>query len=279
MDADAVERTTTSTGFVTAGGRRLEVRTIGELRPDAPVLVFLHEGLGCSALWRDFPDRLAGQTGLPALVYSRFGYGQSDPFDAPLAPDFMHDEARRSLPELLDRFSIRHPVLVGHSDGASIALIYAGEHPAAVEAVVALAPHLFVEPVTIASIADIAARFPASDLPRRMAKYHRDPVATFQRWTQVWLDPAFRAWSVEAEVAKLRCPVLAVQGFQDEYGTMLQVQRIAELSPRARWVGIEACGHSPFIDQPDRVLAEVGGFLSSLGIGRGGSCAPQVAPA
>ena len=270
---------TTSTGFVTAGGRRLEVRTIGELRPDAPALVFLHEGLGCSALWRDFPERLAALAGLPALVYSRLGYGQSDPFDAPLAPGFMHYEARVPLPELLEHFSIRHPVLVGHSDGASIALIYAGEHPDRVEAVVALAPHLFVEPVTIASIADIAARFPASDLPRRMAKYHRDAVATFQRWTQAWLDPAFRDWNIEADVAKLRCPVLAVQGFQDEYGTMLQVRRIAELAPRARWVGIEACGHSPFIDQPDRVLAEVGGFLSSLGIGRGGSRAPNAAPA
>ena len=267
------------TGFTTAAGRRLEYRTLGELRPEAPALVFLHEGLGCSALWRDFPDRVAASSGLPALVYSRFGYGQSDAFDAPLAPGFMHDEARASLPALLERFSIRRPVLVGHSDGASIALIYAGEHPDAVEAVVALAPHIFVEPVTIASIADISARFPASDLPRRMAKYHRDPVATFQRWTQAWLDPAFRGWNIEADVAKLRCPVLALQGFEDEYGTMLQVQRIAELTPRARWVGIEACGHSPFIDRPDRVLAEIGGFLSSLGIGRGGSRAPEAAPA
>ncbi len=271
--------TTARSGFTAAAGHQLEFRTIGDPRSDAPALVFLHEGLGCSALWRDFPDRLAGLTGLPALIYSRFGYGQSDPFDTPLAASFMHDEAGAPLPELLDRFAIRHPVLVGHSDGASIALIYAGAHPDRVDAVVALAPHLFVEPVTIASIADIAQRFPASDLPRRMAKYHRDPVATFQRWTQAWLDPAFREWNIEAEVAKVRCPVLAVQGLQDEYGTMLQVRRLAELASRARWVGIEACGHSPFIDQPDRVLAEVGEFLSSLGIGRGGSRAPQATTA
>ena len=269
----------TGSSRVVVAGRSLEVRTVGEARSDLPVMVFLHEGLGCNALWRDFPDRLAERTGLPALVYSRYGYGQSDVFDAPLTPRFMHDEARQALPELLDRFSITRPVLVGHSDGASIALIHAGEHPERVEAVVALAPHLFVEPVTIASIADLAARFPGSDLPRRMARYHRDPRATFEHWARAWLDPAFRDWNIEAEVAKVRCPVLALQGLQDEYGTMLQVRRVAQLSPRARWVGIENCGHSPFIDQPDRVLAEVGRFLASLGIGRGGDRATVPASA
>ncbi len=269
----------TGSSRVVVAGRSLEVRTVGEARSDLPVMVFLHEGLGCNALWRDFPDRLAERTGLPALVYSRYGYGQSDVFDAPLTPRFMHDEARQALPELLDRFSIARPVLVGHSDGASIALIHAGEHPERVEAVVALAPHLFVEPVTIASIADLAARFPGSDLPRRMARYHRDPRVTFEHWARAWLDPAFRDWNIEAEVAKVRCPVLALQGLQDEYGTMLQVRRVAELSPRARWVGIENCGHSPFIDQPDRVLAEVGRFLASLGIGRGGDRATVPASA
>lgn len=259
---------------VVVAGHRLEVRRIGEWRPDEPVLVFLHEGLGCNALWRDFPDRLARRTGLPALLYSRVGYGQSDVFDAPLTPRFMHDEARETLPELLARCAIDRPVLVGHSDGASIALIHAGEFPDRVEAVVALAPHLFVEPVTIASIAGLAARFPGSDLPRRMARYHRDPVATFEHWSRAWLDPAFRDWNIEAEVAKVRCPVLALQGLQDEYGTMLQVRRVAELSPRARWLGIEACGHSPHIDQPDRVLDEASGFLASIGIGRGGGRAP-----
>lgn len=252
---------------VVAAGRSLEVRTIGTPGRGTPALVFLHEGLGCNALWRDFPDRLAQRTGLPALLYSRFGYGQSDPFAAPLTPRFMHDEALSALPELLALFGIERPVLVGHSDGASIALIYAGTHPRRVEAVVALAPHLFVEPVTIESIARIAERYPGSDLPRRMARYHRDADATFGRWTQAWLDPAFRDWNIEAEVAKLRCPVLALQGTKDEYGTMLQVRRIAELAPRTRVVALDDCGHSPFVDQPQCVIAEVGEFLSSLGIG------------
>lgn len=250
-----------------AAGRSLEVRTIGTPGPGVPVLVFLHEGLGCNALWRDFPDRLAQRTGLPALLYSRFGYGQSEAFDAPLAPRFMHDEALRTLPELLARCGVDRPVLVGHSDGASIALIYASAHPRRVEAVVAMAPHLFVEPVTTESIASIAGRYPGSDLPRRMARYHRDADATFGRWTQAWLDPAFRDWNIEAEVAKLGCPVLALQGTRDEYGTMRQVRRIAELVPHTRVVALDDCGHSPFVDQPQRVIAEVGEFLSSLGIG------------
>ena len=160
---------------------------------------------------------------------------------------------------------VERSILVGHSDGASIALIHAGERPEGVAAVVALAPHLFVEPVTIASIADISKRFPDSDLPRRMAKYHRDPVATFRGWADIWLDPRFRAWNIEAQVAQVRCPVLAMQGLQDEYGTMEQVRRAAALGRCARWVGIDDCGHSPHLDQPDQVLKEIKEFIATLG--------------
>lgn len=257
------------TRTVVAAGHALEVRTIGAVGrargAQPPVLVFLHEGLGCAALWRDFPDRVCAATGLPGVVYSRFGYGASDVFGAPLEPGFMHDEARVGLPALLAALGIERSILVGHSDGASIALIHAGERPEGVAAVVALAPHLFVEPVTIASIADISKRFPDSDLPRRMAKYHRDPVATFRGWADIWLDPRFRAWNIEAQVAQVRCPVLAMQGLQDEYGTMEQVRRAAALGRCARWVGIDDCGHSPHLDQPDQVLKEIKEFIATLG--------------
>ena len=250
---------------IVVDGHALEVRTIGEVGGNVPTLVFLHEGLGCAALWRDFPDRVCVATGLPGVVYSRFGYGASEVFDAPLEPGFMHDEALVALPALLATLGIGRRILVGHSDGASIALIHAGERPEGDVAVVALAPHLFVEPITIASIADISKRFPDSDLPRRMAKYHRDPVATFRGWADIWLDPRFRDWNIGPEMAKVQCPVLALQGLQDEYGTMEQVRRAAALCRHARWVGIDDCGHSPHLDQPDQVLKEIKEFIATLG--------------
>jgi len=253
-----------ATGFVSVDQHRLEYRTIGEPGRGRPALVFLHEGLGCVALWRAFPDRVCAATGLPGLVYSRAGHGQSDVLDAPRRPRFMHDEAQRVLPELLERRGIDDAILVGHSDGASIALIHAGQRPRGLRAVVAIAPHLFVERLTIASIAGIAAGFDAGDLPRRMAKYHRDPRATFHGWADVWLDPAFRDWNIEADVARIACPVLALQGTRDEYGTMEQVRRVEQLSPHARWVGIDDAGHAPFADQPERVLAEIVQFVTPL---------------
>jgi pimeloyl-ACP methyl ester carboxylesterase len=254
-------------------GQQLDVQVLGRIRRGAPTLVFLHEGLGCIALWREFPRLLAERTGLPALLYSRRGYGRSQGFDEELRPGFMHDEARQVLPALLGRFEVDRPILVGHSDGASIALIYAGDAPGhahqvsiAPLALIAMAPHLFVEPVTVESIASIAARFEASDLPRRLARYHDDPVRTFGYWTRAWLSPAFLAWNIEAQVAQIRCPVLAIQGHSDEYGTMRQVRRIAELAPQTRVVEIDDCGHSPFIDQPQRVLDETVAFLDANGI-------------
>ena len=257
-----------TSGFLTAAGHRLEYRAAGDIAGDAPVLVFLHEGLGCAAMWRDFPLRVGAAAGLPVLAYSRYGYGQSDVLASPRRPDFMHAEASEALPGVLRALAIRRPILVGHSDGASIALLHAAEHPAGQAAVVAIAPHLFVEPVTLESIAEISARFQASDLPARLARYHRDPQATFHGWADVWLAPEFPGWNIEAEVARIRCPVLALQGTRDEYGTMRQVRRIAQLCAHARWSAIEDCGHSPFVDQPERVLREIVAFVDSLGLAR-----------
>jgi len=262
-DAHDREGEPRSSSFVRAGGRRLEYRWFGS-GSAADAVVLLHEGLGSVARWRDFPQRLAEATGRAVLAYSRCGYGWSDPLPGRRGVDFMHDEADRSLPELLQALGIERPLLVGHSDGASIALIHAARFDSAARGVVALAPHLFVEPVTLASIADIAGRFDGSDLPVRMRRYHADPVATFRGWADIWLDPQFAGWNIEALVAATRCPILAMQGSDDEYGTMRQVRRIAELRPGTRVVEVAACHHSLHVDAPERVLDEIRDFAAGL---------------
>ncbi|MCL4183265.1 MAG: alpha/beta hydrolase [Burkholderiaceae bacterium] len=251
---------------VSVDGRRIEYRPIGQWRPDTPVLVFLHEGLGSVAMWRAFPQRLCAGVGLPGLVYSRLGYGRSDPLRGTRSMHFMHEEATGALPGLLAALGIERPVLVGHSDGASIALIHAGRFPGVARAVVALAPHLFVEPVCTASIAAITAEFGHSGLRERLARYHDDVDGAFRGWSDVWLSAPFAAWNIEAEVAASRCPILAIQGEQDQYGTMRQLDRIAELRPDARLLKLPDCRHSPQFDRPDEVIAAVGAFLRDVGI-------------
>lgn len=248
-----------------AGGHRLETRRIGEPGRRSPTLVFLHEGLGSVALWRDFPDRACERTGLPGLVYSRAGYGWSDPVSEARTPRFMHDEAIRVLPELLQALGIDRPVLVGHSDGASIALIHAGTFPEADAAVVALAPHLFVEPICVEAIADITRRYAISGLREQLGRYHADVDGAFHGWSDVWLSDAFAAWTIEKEVAASRCPILAVQGENDEYGTMRQLDRIGELRPDARLLKLADCRHSPHLDRPEEVLDALAGFCAEIG--------------
>jgi pimeloyl-ACP methyl ester carboxylesterase len=230
-----------------------------------PPLVFLHEGLGCVALWRDVPARLAQATGRAAFVYSRAGYGQSSIVTEPRRADYLHREALDVLPALLDVLGIERVVLVGHSDGASIAIVFAAAHRRAVSGLVLLAPHVFVEEQSIAGIRDAKATFDTTDLPERMARYHRDASATFRGWNAVWLSPEFRSWNIEGCLPGIDVPVLVVQGSEDEYGTLRQVDAIEAgvRGPVERLV-VDGCGHAPHVDRPDAVLPAVAAFIADL---------------
>ena len=251
--------------IVTIDGRALEVRAIDASAVDHPTLVFLHEGIGSISLWRDFPDRLATATGCGAIVYSRYGYGQSEVLAEPRAVDYMHREALDVLPALLQSLGVGRHILVGHSDGASIALIYASAAARpGLEGVLLEAPHVFVEPMNIEAITATRETFVATDLAARLARHHRDPTKTFVGWNDVWLSPAFRSWNIESYLARIAVPVLAMQGFDDEYGTMAQIDRVMALVPNCRELRIPHCGHSPHRGQPAVVLAAMTDFIATL---------------
>ena len=250
---------------VTAAGRSLEYEWVGKGESGKPVLVFLHEGLGSILQWRDFPQKLAEAVGRRALVYDRYGYGQSDALAEPRrAVTFMHDEALVSLPEFLSGLEVENPVLVGHSDGASIALIHAGAgHP--VRGVVALAPHVFIEPICIRSIVEAARTFETTDLPDKLGRYHRDVKKTFYGWADVWRDPEFKRWDITEYLPGIRCPVLALQGHDDEYGTMAQLDAIKkQVGGPCEVLKLTDCGHTPFRDQPEKTLSAVTAFIDKL---------------
>jgi len=245
-------------------GRQLAIRRLGATTPGRPTLVFLHEGLGSISQWRGFPERLCATLGLDGLLYSRAGYGHSDPAPLPRPVGFMHHEARVVLPALLEAEAVSEAILVGHSDGGSIALIAAAAREPRVRAVIALAPHLFVEAITVASIRGLRERLVDPAQLARFGRHHRDPGTTCEGWFDVWLRPAFAAWSIEDEVGRITVPVLALQGLDDEYGTMAQLRRLGERVPHARWSGLAACGHSPHVDQPDAVLRACVDFVRPL---------------
>lgn len=252
-----------------AGGAptHIEYRRLAADRRDRPLMVFLHEGLGSVSLWRDFPQRLVDALGWRGLVYSRPGYGRSTPRPAGerWAPDFMHRQADEVLPGLLAALGVdtlaEQPWLFGHSDGGSIALLHAAHFPARVAGLVVLAPHILVEDVSVRSIAQAREAYLAGDLRERLARHHDDPDSAFWGWNDVWLDPAFRAWSIGPELASIRCRVLAVQGRDDEYGTLDQVHGIAREVPGAQVLELPDCGHSPHRDQPARLIDAVQRFI------------------
>jgi pimeloyl-ACP methyl ester carboxylesterase len=232
---------------------------VAELEGVEPALVFLHEGLGSVGLWRDFPDRLARATGRRALVYSRAGHGQSDLPDEDRTPQFMHEEALDVLPGLLEDAGIERPVLVGHSDGGSIALIHASRHPVA--GLVLLAPHVFVEDITVASIEEARETFATTDLGERMARYHRDPERTFRLWNDIWLAPEFRSWNIEDVLGDVTAPTLVIQGEHDQYGTLAQVEAIERGVPGSvRRVVLDAW-HAPHLEAPSATLDAIVDFL------------------
>ena len=248
---------------------RIEHQWLSPERRERPLMVFLHEGLGSVAMWRDFPARLVEALGWRGLVYSRPGYGRSTPRAAQEAwgVDFMHRQAEEVLPALLARLGVdaeRHPPwLFGHSDGGSIALLHAAAFPQRTAGAVVLAPHIMVEDLSVTSIAKAREAYLSTDLKARLARYHDDPDSAFWGWNDIWLHPPFRQWSIEHELSTITCPVLAVQGLDDEYGTLAQIRGIAERAPRTRLLELPGCGHSPHRDQPDKLIEAVRTFVFS----------------
>ncbi len=250
---------------LTYQGHRLDHRWIDGTAPAAPTLVFLHEGLGSIGLWRDFPERVAAATGAPTLVYSRLGHGRSDPFLYRRGMDYLHREALDVLPAVLDHFGIENPVLVGHSDGASIALIHAASSGRPVRGLVLEAPHSFVEPVTLAGIRDAVEAARTTDLLEKMGRHHNDAPALFSAWADTWLTPPFADWNIEALLPAILCPTLVIQGEADEYGTPEQVHAITrQASGPAEGLLLPDCRHTPHRDQPEAVLDATVRFIRSL---------------
>ena len=268
---------TTTPIRIRAGGADLEAVCIGPSPSEAPTIVMLHEGLGCVSLWRDFPGKLARETGHGVFVYSRRGYGASDPYPLPRPLDYMTREAMDALPDVLTKIGLKRGILLGHSDGASIAAIYAGSvQDHRIRGLVLMAPHFFTEPMGLAAVAQVKEIYETGSLRSKLAAYHTDVDNSFRGWNDAWGDPAFAGWNIEDAIAYIRVPVLAIQGKDDQYGTPAQIDALAEqlYSPLDIEL-LEECGHSPFIDQPERTLTAVADFAARLD--RIEAVAPQTA--
>ena len=249
---------------IIVGGMRLEVALHGTPVAGKASIVLLHEGLGSVALWKSFPLQLAERTGRPVAVYSRYGHGQSDVLAGKRDVDYMHYEGETVLPQVIAELGLERPILFGHSDGASIALICAGSHPQLVSALVLEAPHVFVEDHTIAGIEAARTAFLETDLPQKLARYHRDVERTFWGWNDIWLDERFRNWNIERYLSGVRVPVLVIQGQDDEYGTAAQYETIAHSIAGSRIVALTSCGHSPHRDRTLATLDATASFLATL---------------
>jgi pimeloyl-ACP methyl ester carboxylesterase len=258
--------TLSDTGFLSVDPHRLEYRMLGPRPGDAPTIVMLHEGLGCVGLWGDFPDRLRQATGCGVFVYSRAGYGQSSPAVLPRPLSFLHDEALAVLPRVLDSIGFRRGLLLGHSDGASIATIYAGSHQDhRVGGLELIAPHFFTEDMGLAAIAETRTAYATTDLKQKLARWHKDPDNAFKGWNDAWLDPAFRPWDISEYLAYIRVPMLIVQGEDDQYGTVRQIEAAQEecycpvevaLLPGAK--------HSPQREAPEATLKIIAEFVARV---------------
>ncbi|HEY2257640.1 MAG TPA: alpha/beta hydrolase [Variovorax sp.] len=251
---------------------RIEYLRIAPERSDAPLLVFLHEGLGSIAMWKDFPERMCEAGGFRGLVLSRPGYGRSTPraADEIWDVDFMHRQAHEVLPPFFEAVGLadEKPWLFGHSDGGSIALLYAARFPDRAAGLVVLAPHIFVEDKTVANIELARQAYLATDLPQKLGRYHDDVDSAFWGWNRIWLHPPFRQWNIEGELDAIRCPVLAIQGVDDEYGSLQQIRGIGARVPGTELLELPDCGHSPHRDQPEPVIVATISFVRAHASGK-----------
>jgi pimeloyl-ACP methyl ester carboxylesterase len=251
--------------YLIAGGRRLEYRWIPPRHHRTPTLVLLHEGLGSAELWGDFPDRLAERTGAGTLVYSRYGYGRSEVLGEPRGSDYLECEALTGLPDVLTARGIQAPVLIGHSDGASIAMIHAADGRWPVRGLVLEAPHILVEDVTIRGIERARTAYETGTLRERLRPWHADVDATFNGWADAWLQPGFREWSIERRLGGIRCPTLVIQGENDQYGTMAQVTGIERgAGGSVTTLILEGCGHAPHVDRREEVHEGIAEFVAAV---------------
>ncbi len=252
-----------NSGFLTAAGHTLEYRFSPATEAGRPTVVLLHEGLGSLAQWRDFPDKVAARTGCATLTYSRYGFGQSDPLAEPRNDRYLHDEASVALPEVLAHFGITAPVLIGHSDGGTIALLHAAAGLWPVRGMVVIAPHIFLEDISIAGLERAYNAFHHGGLRRSLAPWHRDVDAMFAGWADLWLNPSFRSWNIEHELPGIACPLLLMQGELDQYGSPEQVHAVARhVSGPAEVMLLPDCGHAPHAELPDVVLDAIVRFIS-----------------
>jgi pimeloyl-ACP methyl ester carboxylesterase len=246
----------------------LEYEWINRDLPLSPLVIFLHEGLGSLAMWRDYPRTICEGGNYRGLVYSRAGYGKSreNPVREKYDPDYLNHEAIKIFPALLQALQLENEklILFGHSDGASIALLYAAIYPETVSAVIALAPHIFVEDKALRGIEIAGEFYRKSDMKSRLGRYHDNPDMVFYRWHDAWLSPPFRDWNIERLIPSIRCPVLAIQGHDDEYATMEQIDSIKRLAPQTELLKLENCGHSPHKDRPDTVASAAIKFIDSI---------------
>jgi pimeloyl-ACP methyl ester carboxylesterase len=254
------------TGFIRIGTAELEYRFIGPAPDSAPTIVMLHEGLGSAAMWGDFPEKLQAATGAGVFVYSRAGYGGSTPATLPRPIDYMQIEALEVLPALLDHIGFRRGLLLGHSDGASIAAIYAGgtgDHR--VRGVVLMAPHFIVEDISVASIAAIKTAYETTDLRSKLQRWHRDVDNAFRGWNEAWLDPQFRTWDISEYLAYIRVPVAILQGVDDQYGTIRQIEIARdECYCPVDVTMLPGAGHSPHREAPQATLDIISDFAKSI---------------
>jgi pimeloyl-ACP methyl ester carboxylesterase len=251
-------------GEVLVNGRRLETLWIEPKQVMRPTIVMLHEGLGSVALWKHFPQRLADNTGCGVMAYSRYGHGSSDKLTEKRPVQFMHHEGEVVLPELLDKLGIARPILLGHSDGGSIALIFAGRYPRRPRALILEAPHIFVEELGVTSITKAKLNYQATELQRKLKRYHEHADATFWGWNDIWLDPQFRSWNIEEYLPAIRCPILCIQGEEDEYGTVRQLEAIKAGAQATQILLLRNCKHSPHRDQPEATLQRIVQFVAEV---------------